>query len=591
VFSLACVLFASLLQLWVRRYLQITQGLRNPQQRMRIRELMAQALDKYHLPWVASALPALFHISIFLFLAGHVLSLSNINRAVFMLIFTCVGVCAALYLCFSLSPILRYDSPYYTPLSSLIWSCMVGFPWLILKFIYRVSERLTFISYRARLRVLDLARIFHRRTFMGIMKGVEDLAQSCASELDTPAILRMFDSLGGDEDMVKFLVSIPGFYGSNEVEKDSQVLEHLNSVQLPSAIVSFMDRSWSSNLLSEDEKRRRIEICLDAINADPLLLQCTFRQTLYSMRSSIFECIDFILDAESHNDNLDPWTKHYARCIVAVTINRVHDSNDDDKLLNFISIARDLRASYLTSSDQFEPGKIWHNVLSEALKFNARDIAPEFWHHFCALWNDLVDVTHDPQGFLMAKANAKSIISLISPIYLSLHQGISSRDPALPVVAPYSRCDVMSHQPPPSYTCDPVSILPSAAEKVSDPEPTQSTQELTSSSTGCSVDDPVLPDQVEPPAPDPAEFLSGTFSPPSPRSQHPTCSTAMSRSGSTPTLTLDTSAILKPLTDLVPSGQERRGNEWLDEALKFTKDHEKEIGPEDLKAVKDRITL
>jgi hypothetical protein len=47
----------------------------------------------------------------------------------------------------------------------------------------------------------------------------------------------MFDSLGGDEDMVKFLVSIPGFYGSTEVEKDSQVLEQLNSIQLPCAII------------------------------------------------------------------------------------------------------------------------------------------------------------------------------------------------------------------------------------------------------------------------------------------------------------------------------------------------------------------
>jgi Family of unknown function (DUF6535) len=159
--------------------LHITKGLRNPQQRVRTRELMAQALDKYHLPWVASALPAIFRISIFLFLTGHIFSLSNINHVVFMLIFTCVGVCAALYLCFSLSPILRYDSPYYTPLSSLIWSCMVGIPWLILKFIYRVSERLDIIRYRVRLRVLDLARIFHRRTFMGMMKGVKDCPDLC----------------------------------------------------------------------------------------------------------------------------------------------------------------------------------------------------------------------------------------------------------------------------------------------------------------------------------------------------------------------------------------------------------------------------
>jgi hypothetical protein len=445
---------------------------------------MAQAVDKYYLLWVASALPGLFHLSIFLFLAGHVMSLSNINHAVFMVVFTCVVVCAVLYLCLSLSPILRYDSPYYSPLSSLIWSCMVGIPWLILKSIYRVTERLNIISYRTRLRVLDLARIFHQRTFLGMMKEVEDLAQTRALELDTPAISRTFESLEGDQDMVKFLDNIPGFYESTEVEKDTQVLEHLHSTQLPSAIVSFMDQSWSSSLLL-NEKRRRVAICLRAINADPLLLQCTFRQTLQSMRSSIFKSIDFVLGVASHKDNSDPWTKHYARCIVAVAINRVQEFNDrwpdiikgqqeasfpffldknyskDDsvKLISFICIARDLRDSYLSNSDQFEPGKIWHNVLSETLEFSARDTAPELSRHFCDLWNELIDVTQDSKGFLlMAKANAKIILSLASPVHRRLHQGATDDHPTLPIRVPYTRCDVKSHpspepsQPPHGYS-------------------------------------------------------------------------------------------------------------------------------------------
>lgn len=512
--SVTCVLFASLLQQWARRYLHITQGQGNPQERVRIRELMVQGVEKYHLPWVASALPALFHISIFLFLVGHVLSLSNINHAVFMAVLICVGACAALYLCFSLSPILRYDSPYYTPLSSFVWSCLVGIPWLTLKFIYRITERLNFISYRFRLRVLDLARIFHQRTFMGMMKELEDLAQTRALELDTPAISRTFDSLEGDQDLVQFLVSIPGFYASAELEKDAQVLEHLHTTQFPSTIVSFMDRSWSSSLLPEDGKRARIAICLHAINADPLLLQCTFRQTLQSMTSRIFECVDFVLGAESHNDNSNPWIRHYARSIVAVAINRVQRYNgtwldivqrqqssfhfplddhlskgDSVKLINFIRIAKDLRVSYLDDSDQFEPGEIWYNVLSEARKFNAIDTTPELRHQFCALWNDLVDVTQDSQGLLMARTNAMRILSLMRTTYLPLHQGTSSapvaysastndHDPILLMESSYARCDVESHQPP---IRDPVrSILPTSAERTTrpGPEPTPSVSQL-----------------------------------------------------------------------------------------------------------------
>lgn len=499
VINLSCVLFASLLQQWARRFLRITQGIHDPKKRVRIREMMVQGVEKYRLPSVASALPALFHFSIALFLVGHVILLSNFNHAVFVAVFTCVGTCAVLYLCLTLSPILHYDSPYHTPLSPLVWFYMAGVPWLTLNLIYRATERLDFISFNARLRILDVAQAFHRHMLIGTIKEVEDVAQTRALELDTPAISRTFDSLDGIQDMAQFLDNIPGFYGSTEVEKDAQVLEHLNSIQLPGAIVTFMDQSWSSDLLTDPEKKARIAICLKALNANPLLLQCTFRQTLQSMRSSVFECADFVLGAESHSYDSDPWTRHYARCIVAVAISRVQGFNnnwsniicrhlgslqlpwdkyfsqgDSVKLINFICIARDLRDSHLNSSDQFEPGKIWHNVLSETRKFKAMDTAPEFQKLFCALWNELVDVTQDPQGFLMARTNAIFILSLIRTIYLPLHQGTiptpaayststSDHDPVLRNRASYTRCDVESHQ---LLSPGLVSIPPNDTEKI-----------------------------------------------------------------------------------------------------------------------------
>ncbi|KAH9971615.1 hypothetical protein BGW80DRAFT_1174466, partial [Lactifluus volemus] len=104
VISLSCFLFASLLQHWIRRYLHIVQMPRSPQHRVRIRELMTQGIDKHYLLWVAAALPSLFHIAVFLFLTGLLVSLSSTMPAAFMVISACVGVCALLYLAFSLSP-------------------------------------------------------------------------------------------------------------------------------------------------------------------------------------------------------------------------------------------------------------------------------------------------------------------------------------------------------------------------------------------------------------------------------------------------------------------------------------------------------
>ncbi|KAI0252056.1 hypothetical protein BJV78DRAFT_1206839 [Lactifluus subvellereus] len=132
---------------------------------------------------------------------------------------------------------------------------------------------------------------------------------------------------------------------------------------------------------------------------------------------------------------------------------------------------------------------IWHNVLSEARKFNAIDTAPELRHQFCALWNDLVDVAQDSQRSSMARANAIHILSLIRTAYLPLHHGTRSapvaysastddHDPILLVGTSYTRCTVEYHQPP---ILDAIgSIPPSSAEKTTflDPEPTPSVSQL-----------------------------------------------------------------------------------------------------------------
>ncbi|KAI0265975.1 hypothetical protein BC834DRAFT_802578, partial [Gloeopeniophorella convolvens] len=120
IISLMCALLATLLQQWARRYLDIIQPRFSPHKRARIREFMAQGVEKLRLPWVVEALPALLHITVFLFFAGLVIFLIEINLTVFTVVRACVGICAGLYLCLSLVPIFRHDSPYHTPLSTLL---------------------------------------------------------------------------------------------------------------------------------------------------------------------------------------------------------------------------------------------------------------------------------------------------------------------------------------------------------------------------------------------------------------------------------------------------------------------------------------
>ena len=118
--SLTCALLATLLQQWARRYLTITRSRYSPHRRARLRAYFAEGIENCHLPWVVEALPTLLHISLFLFFAGLVLFLCNINMTIFKFALSWVGLCTALYGCLTLMPIFRHDSPYHTPLSLLV---------------------------------------------------------------------------------------------------------------------------------------------------------------------------------------------------------------------------------------------------------------------------------------------------------------------------------------------------------------------------------------------------------------------------------------------------------------------------------------
>ncbi|KAF8489458.1 hypothetical protein F5888DRAFT_1622009, partial [Russula emetica] len=118
VISLTCALLATSLQQWARRYVRVTTQPRySPHKRARIRAFFAEGIEKLHLPWAVEALPALLHVSVFLFFAGLIVFLSTIHHTVFSTGLCCMGLCIGLYLCITMLPIFCHDSPYYTPLT------------------------------------------------------------------------------------------------------------------------------------------------------------------------------------------------------------------------------------------------------------------------------------------------------------------------------------------------------------------------------------------------------------------------------------------------------------------------------------------
>jgi hypothetical protein len=303
--------------------------------------------------------------------------------------------------------------------------------------------------------------------------------------------------------MEQFLTCIPGFYRSSEVKRDVPALEKFNGKRFPPAIVSFMNRSLSSPLLTETQKERRIAMCLGAITADPLILQCTFRQVLQTPESLIFSNLDFVRLAQSQtkNNGTDPWVRDYARGIVAIAIKRIHDYNNNEwaaivrehlglsgfrlteyleqgdhhsvQLRNFICTTRQLMASRLKDSDQFERGGVWRNVLMEIGELDIQLTEHELQHGFCGLWNELITMASDSPASHMVKSNVTHILFVIRHLYISIHQGTTSaptsfsattddEDPMLRRLSSYPYCLLSSHHPNHSDP-DPVAIASTSA--------------------------------------------------------------------------------------------------------------------------------
>ncbi|KAH8977169.1 hypothetical protein EDB92DRAFT_2108900 [Lactarius akahatsu] len=172
VISLTCALLATLLQQWARRYLKVTQSRHSPHKRARIRAFFAEGVDKFLLPWVVETLPALLHVSLFLFFAGLVVFLCNVDITVFKLVLLWVGVCTALYGCVTLMPIFCHDSPYYTSLSSSMWLIVFGIRYVV----YCVRWWFVLSVLNRRLVFLRIGGRYHELLLQGMQRAAEETA-------------------------------------------------------------------------------------------------------------------------------------------------------------------------------------------------------------------------------------------------------------------------------------------------------------------------------------------------------------------------------------------------------------------------------
>ena len=474
VISLTCALLATLLQQWARRYFKITQSRYSPHKRARIRAFFAEGVEKCLLPWAVDALPTLLHISLFLFFAGLVVFLCNVNLTIFKLVLSWVGLCTALYGCITCMPIFRHDSPYYTPLSLPTWHIVTGIPFLVYRFLrwFNRSVRYRGCTFR---HFQSLENSCRKSLMQGMQKTVEETALSSPSEIDTRAFMWTFDCLDEDHELEHFFTGLPGFRGSNVVDDPLPSLPEEDKLRLSEGLRGLLDRTFSSDLLSAPVKNRRALISAKVVDPEHMPNAFIIHAILFKYQHSGPVAIAIAKILSECGNNMDESNILRTQFAISKIIATRKPFDDSWYMLasNELGLPETSLQDYAIQGDglslvilihvirqQFihfrKPS--WQRysfsfVLATASKFNVRDTSPELQHEFCALWNQIVNEAQGGDDRFMAFL----ILGPIRNVFLALHQDTDSapswfsastndEDDILLHPSSYPVCEVLDHR-------------------------------------------------------------------------------------------------------------------------------------------------
>ena len=438
--------------------MKLTQTRYAPHKRARIRAFFAEGVEKLRLPWAVEALPALLHLSLFLFFAGLAVYLFNINHTVFKVAISWIGFCTGMYMCITLMPILRHDSPYYAPLSSSPWYLYNG----TLAAVFGIFMRVTYfarayVGFGIFFRIFDLWKTYQRRITRGMEKEYEETALKAPSGIDGRALMWAFESLDEDHELEQFFAGISEFCNSTLVDNPHSSLEGLINLLVASALNGLLERTWSSNVVPETIKQRRLVTCVRAIDAaylDPAAWT-VFRE-FFANRPALFQSVELGHTLICLGNNDDGKSSFFSQVIISCIISNVPQRNERwfSLTTHHLGISDDVLRSYLDHGDSlllailihvirhfihnsFEDR--WH-MLSRSYSrwphfdLNVQNTLPGLQHEFCDLWNEVVLKSHD-----RASDTLSNILGGFRTIYDALHQGSTLNDE-------YHLCSIPAHR-------------------------------------------------------------------------------------------------------------------------------------------------
>jgi hypothetical protein len=121
--ALACAFLAMFAQQWARHYLFRAKIFRSSRSKARFLQFLYAGRRDFQMGALIDIIPSFLHLSLVSFFLGLIAFLSPINHALTWIV---VGITAAvvlIYLILTALPIIKRNSPYWTPLSPLAWRC------------------------------------------------------------------------------------------------------------------------------------------------------------------------------------------------------------------------------------------------------------------------------------------------------------------------------------------------------------------------------------------------------------------------------------------------------------------------------------
>ena len=501
VISLTCALLATSSHQWARRYIRVTQPARcSPEKRARMRAVFANGVEKMHISRVVEGLPTLLHLSVFLFFAGLVIFLIDINHMVFSSVVWWIVIFTIVYGLITLAPIIRHDSPYFSPLSLPAWFFYASISYFFF------TARFSMLSNRlADFRTWQRLRASRDRYRGWILGGVEKAAEETASErlskIDAHIFGWTLDVVEDDDRLEKFFAAIPGFFNSKLVKA--------LKTDLPKSILNmfwevsdgFVDRTLLSNSVIGPVKSRRLDIGMNAISVisipGVLSVPCDIFFRKWDQAPQDVE-MEPVLVRWCANQNED--IAQYARCITTRLIASVPERDE-----RWIELAiRVLGLSELNLRDYIAHGNnsislsilisVAHRdihsnlydwgVLSKLSELDIHDTLPGLQRDFCTLWNLCVQEARNqgPDSFPVG------ILRLTRLLYIGLHEGTHAAPTHFSASTPdfeqtlfqassYPICNILGHHPDsaiPNSLTVPLSDQPGDSLNVTPHQPSSS---------------------------------------------------------------------------------------------------------------------